>query len=48
MPSAFGIVGVTFTQEPGRTIAFSAMGFGNPVGSALGQVFGGLIASSGR
>ena len=47
MPSTFGIVGVNFTREPERTIAFAVVGLGYPIGAALGQVFGGLIADTG-
>lgn len=47
MPSAFGIVGVTFIGHKERTVAFAVMGMGHPLGGSLGQVFGGLIAGSG-
>jgi MFS family permease len=47
MPSAFGIVGATFTEEPERTTAFAVVGIGFAFGAALGQVFGGLLACSG-
>lgn len=46
MPAGFGIVGVTYRGERERSIAFAAMGLGYPIGSSLGQVFGGLIAGS--
>jgi MFS family permease len=48
MPAAFGIVGISFPTEPARTIAFAVMGLGYPVGAALGQVMGGLVAGSGK
>jgi MFS family permease len=47
MPAAFGIVGVSFIDEYERTVAFALMGMGFPVGGALGQVIGGVIAGAG-
>ncbi|WVQ78178.1 hypothetical protein IAT38_000261 [Cryptococcus sp. DSM 104549] len=44
LPAAFGIIGVTFDSEPGRTIAFSALALGYPVGGGPGQVIAGLVA----
>ena len=46
MPAAFGIVGSTFSSEPAKTIAFSAMSVGNPMGSIVGQLTGARIAES--
>ena len=48
MPAAFGMVGATFTEERERNVAFAILGMGYPVGAALGQVIGGLIAGAGR
>jgi len=47
-PAGFGIVGVTFQQEPARTVAFAAFGLGAPLGAACGTLIGGVIASIGR
>lgn len=47
MPCAFGLVGVTYTNEKERNIAFAVISMGYPIGSSLGQVSGGLIAASG-
>ncbi|WWD15702.1 hypothetical protein CI109_100124 [Kwoniella shandongensis] len=44
LPAAFGIIGVTFDEEPGRTIAFSALALGYPVGGGPGQVIAGLVS----
>ncbi len=40
LPSALGIVGVAFTEEAGRTIAFAVLGIGYPFGAALGLFAG--------
>jgi len=48
MPSAFGIVGTSFHEEPTRTIVFAVMGLGYPVGAAVGQVLGGVMAGIGK
>ncbi|WWC69719.1 uncharacterized protein I206_103662 [Kwoniella pini CBS 10737] len=47
LPAAFGIIGTTFTEEPGRTMAFSALALGYPVGGGPGMIFAGLIAGAG-
>ncbi|EIW66480.1 hypothetical protein TREMEDRAFT_34999 [Tremella mesenterica DSM 1558] len=47
-PAAFGILGTTFREEPARTIAFSIMGMGLPVGGSTGLIIGGAVASAGR
>ncbi len=47
-PAGFGIVGVSFREEPGRTIAFAALGAGSPMGATFGHILGGVIASAGR
>ncbi|WRT66881.1 uncharacterized protein IL334_003844 [Kwoniella shivajii] len=44
LPAAFGIIGVTFTEEPARTMAFSAMALGYPVGGGPGMIFAGVVA----
>ncbi|ORX41202.1 major facilitator superfamily domain-containing protein [Kockovaella imperatae] len=46
MPAGFGIIGSTFDQEPGRTIAFAIMGTGWPLGSGVSQVLGAFIATA--
>lgn len=46
-PAAFGIVGVCFRTEPGRTIAFAASGLGAPLGAACGTPIAGAIAATG-
>ncbi|WOO80487.1 Efflux pump terJ [Vanrija pseudolonga] len=43
-PAGFGIIGVTFRQEPGRTIAFAVFGLGNPIGASVGVLVGGAVA----
>ncbi|TXT07461.1 hypothetical protein VHUM_03181 [Vanrija humicola] len=43
-PAGFGIIGVTFREEPGRTIAFAVFGLGNPIGASVGVLVGGAIA----
>ncbi|TXT04777.1 hypothetical protein VHUM_04045 [Vanrija humicola] len=43
-PAGFGIIGVTFRQEPARTIAFAVFGLGNPIGSSVGVLVGGAVA----
>ncbi|KAL1411914.1 hypothetical protein Q8F55_002900 [Vanrija albida] len=43
-PAGFGIIGVTFREEPGRTIAFAVFGLGNPIGASIGVLVGGAIA----
>ena len=48
LPAAFGIVGVTFTADAERTVAFAILGMGYPIGAALGQIIGGLIAGAAR
>ena len=45
-PAAFGIVGVTFRDEPARTIAFAAFNLGNPIGAVVGQVLGGVMSGA--
>ncbi|KIR31181.1 efflux protein [Cryptococcus deuterogattii 99/473] len=45
LPAAFGIIGVTFDSEPGRTIAFAALALGYPVGSGPGMIIAGVISS---
>ncbi|KAL7424622.1 hypothetical protein Q5752_000306 [Cryptotrichosporon argae] len=44
-PAGFGIIGVTFPRDPERTYAFAIFGLGNPLGSAIGMVLGGLMAA---
>ncbi|KAK8870017.1 hypothetical protein IAR55_000587 [Kwoniella newhampshirensis] len=44
LPAAFGIIGVTFDEEPGRTIAFAALALGYPVGGGPGQIIAGLVS----
>ncbi|WVQ70376.1 uncharacterized protein L199_008603 [Kwoniella botswanensis] len=46
LPAAFGIIGVTFTEEPGRTMAFSALALGYPVGGGPGMIFAGVVAGA--
>jgi MFS family permease len=46
-PAGFGITANTFPTEPGRTIAFSALAMGNPLGAMGGTLIGGGIASAG-
>ena len=36
-PAGFGIIGVNFREEPGRTIAFAAPGAGAPIGAGIGK-----------
>ncbi|WWD01697.1 hypothetical protein V866_008643 [Kwoniella sp. B9012] len=45
-PAGFGIIGITFRQEPSRTMAFAALGVGTPLGAVVGEVVGGLIAGT--
>ena len=47
-PSAFGILGTTFREEPARTVAFTLLGVGSPVGGSTGLLIGGATASAGR
>ncbi|GMK59847.1 hypothetical protein CspeluHIS016_0900640 [Cutaneotrichosporon spelunceum] len=47
-PAGFGILGVTFREEPERTIAFSCFGLGNPVGASVGMLVGGAVAGASR
>ncbi|OCF72147.1 hypothetical protein I204_07412 [Kwoniella mangroviensis CBS 8886] len=47
-PAGFGIIGITFREEPSRTIAFAALGVGTPLGAVVGEVVGGLIAGATR
>jgi MFS family permease len=47
-PSAFGIVGINFRDEPERTILFSVLGLGNPVGASVGMLVGGGVAGAAR
>lgn len=47
-PAGFGILGVTFREEPERTIAFSCFGLGNPVGASIGMLVGGGVSGSSR
>ncbi|OCF39008.1 efflux protein [Kwoniella heveanensis CBS 569] len=44
LPAAFGIIGVTFDAEPYRTMAFSALALGYPVGGGPGMIIAGLVA----
>ncbi|WVQ98567.1 hypothetical protein IAU59_005694 [Kwoniella sp. CBS 9459] len=44
LPAAFGIIGVTFDAEPYRTMAFSALALGYPVGGGPGLIIAGLVA----
>jgi MFS family permease len=46
-PAGFGIIGVSFTTEPARTMAFAALGVGTPFGASMGQILGGVVATSG-
>ncbi|WVW83432.1 hypothetical protein I302_105452 [Kwoniella bestiolae CBS 10118] len=46
LPAAFGIIGVTFSEEPGRTMAFSALALGYPVGGGPGMIFAGVVAGA--
>lgn len=45
LPAAFGIIGVTFTEEPYRTMAFSALALGYPVGGGPGMIIAGLVSN---
>lgn len=47
-PAGFGIIGVNFREEPGRTYAFAALGAGAPTGGGVGNILAGLTASAGR
>ncbi|BEJ10858.1 hypothetical protein CspHIS471_0102800 [Cutaneotrichosporon sp. HIS471] len=47
-PAGFGILGVTFREEPERTIAFSCFGLGNPVGASVGMLVGGAVSGASR
>jgi MFS family permease len=47
-PSAFGIIGVTFREEPERTILFTILGLGNPVGASVGMLVGGGVAGAAK
>ena len=47
LPASFGIVGTTFKDELGRTMAFAAMALGYPVGAGPGQIVGALLADNG-
>ncbi|KAK6902648.1 hypothetical protein I203_107906 [Kwoniella mangroviensis CBS 8507] len=44
-PAGFGIIGITFREEPSRTIAFAALGVGTPLGAVVGEVGRGWIDS---
>ncbi|WWC61415.1 uncharacterized protein I303_103998 [Kwoniella dejecticola CBS 10117] len=46
LPAAFGIIGTTYTEEPGRTMAFSALALGYPVGGGPGMIFAGVVAGA--
>ena len=46
-PAAFGITAVSFPREPERTIAFSALALGNPLGAMVGTLLGGVTAGLG-
>lgn len=45
-PSAFGIIGITFREEPERTILFTVLGLGNPIGASVGMLVGGGVAGA--
>ncbi|KAH8650122.1 drug resistance protein [Xylariales sp. PMI_506] len=45
VPTAIGILGVTFPPGKAKNYAFSAYASGAPLGSILGNLLGGLIAS---
>lgn len=47
-PAGFGIIGVTFREDPERSIAFAAFGLGGPVGAATGTLIGGAVADVSR
>ena len=46
-PATFGIVAITFPTNPDRTIAFSALALGNPLGAMVGTLLGGATAGLG-
>lgn len=46
-PAAFGITAVSFPNDPERTVAFSALALGNPLGAMLGTLLGGATAGFG-
>ncbi|CAI6313761.1 unnamed protein product [Periconia digitata] len=43
VPTAIGILGVTFPQGKAKNYAFSCYGAGSPLGTIFGQIFGGLV-----
>ncbi|KAK7975723.1 hypothetical protein PG989_014186 [Apiospora arundinis] len=45
VPTAIGILGVTFPPGKAKNYAFSAYGCGAPLGSIFGNLLGGIIAS---
>jgi MFS family permease len=46
-PATFGIIGTTFRHEPARTIAFSILSMGSPLGATTGPILGGAVAEGG-
>ncbi|KAF1957218.1 MFS general substrate transporter, partial [Byssothecium circinans] len=44
VPTAIGILGVTFPPGKARNYAFSCYGAGAPLGSTFGNIFGGILA----
>ncbi len=46
-PAAFGITATSFPTNPHRTIAFSALALGNPLGTMVGTLLGGATAGLG-